>query len=36
MIDLNRSLISLVQAGEITLENARLYSMNPKSLERLM
>ena len=36
MIDLNHSLMSLVQAGEITLENARLYSMNPKSLERLM
>jgi twitching motility protein PilT len=36
MVDLNRSLVAVVQAGEITLENARLNSLNPKSLERLM
>jgi twitching motility protein PilT len=35
MIDMNRSLLELVRAGEITMENAYLYSMNPKSLERL-
>jgi twitching motility protein PilT len=36
MIDLNRYLSELVRAGEITLENAYLYSQNPKSLERLV
>ncbi len=36
MIDLNRSLVGLVQAGLITLENAYLYSMNPKALERIL
>ena len=36
MVDLNRSLISLVQAGEISMENANLNSLNPKALERLM
>lgn len=36
MIDMNRSLAELVRAGEITVENAYLYSMNPKSLERLI
>jgi twitching motility protein PilT len=36
MIDLNRSLISLVQSGEISMENANLNSLNPKALERLM
>ena len=35
MIDMNRSLLELVRAGEITMENAYLYSMNPKALERL-
>ncbi len=35
MIDMNRSLLELVRAGEITIENAYLYSMNPKALERL-
>lgn len=36
MIDMNRSLIELVQKGEITVENAFAYSTNPKGLERLM
>jgi len=36
MIDMNRSLIELVQKGEITVENAFAYSVNPKGLERLM
>lgn len=36
MIDMNRSLIELVRAGEITVENAFAYSTNPKNLERLI
>ncbi len=36
MIDLNHSLIELVRAGEITIENAYLYSFNPKGLERMI
>ena len=36
MIDMNRSLLELVRAGEITMDNAYLYSMNPKALERLL
>jgi twitching motility protein PilT len=36
MIDMNRSLVDLVQRGEITVENAFAYSSNPKGLERLM
>ncbi|MBU0611917.1 PilT/PilU family type 4a pilus ATPase [Patescibacteria group bacterium] len=36
MIDLNRSLLELVRAGEITIESAYQYSLNPKGLERLM
>lgn len=36
MIDMNRSLTELVQRGEITVENAFAYSLNPKALERLM
>lgn len=36
MIDMNRSLAELVRRGEITAENAYLYSPNPKVLERLM
>lgn len=36
MIDLNRSLATLVQGGEITVENAYLYSTNPKTLEKLL
>ncbi|MCR4286286.1 MAG: type IV pilus twitching motility protein PilT, partial [Candidatus Kaiserbacteria bacterium] len=36
MIDMNRSLVDLVQRGEITVENAFAYSVNPKGLERLI
>ncbi len=36
MIDLNRSLLELVRAGEITIENAYQYSLNPKGLERMI
>lgn len=36
MIDMNRSLLELVQKGEITMENAYLNSFNPKALERLI
>jgi twitching motility protein PilT len=36
MIDMNRSLVELVQRGEVTVENAFAYSTNPKGLERLM
>ena len=36
MIDMNRSLTELVHKGEITVENAFAYSINPKNLERLM
>lgn len=36
MIDMNRSLARLVQNGEITVENAFTYSVNPKGLERLL
>ncbi len=36
MIDMNRSLAQLVQRGDITVENAFLYSANPKGLERLI
>lgn len=36
MIDMNRSLADLVRKGEVTVENAFAYSINPKGLERLM
>lgn len=36
MIDLNRCLAELVRNGEITAENAFLYSTNPKTLERML
>ncbi|MEK7121033.1 MAG: PilT/PilU family type 4a pilus ATPase [Patescibacteria group bacterium] len=36
MIDLNRSLAELVRAGEVTIENARLHSLNPKILEKMI
>ena len=36
MIDMNRSLVDLVRKGEITQENAMIYSFNPKSLERML
>ena len=36
MIDLNRCLVDLVRAGEITIENAYKYSNNVKTLERII
>ncbi len=36
MIDLNRTLADLVKQGEISIENAHLYSQNTKSLERFL
>ncbi len=36
MVDLNHSLIELVRAGEISMENAYQYSLNPKGLERMV
>lgn len=36
MVDMNRSLADLVRRGEITAENAFLYSLNPKGLEKLI
>lgn len=36
MVDLNHSLMELVRAGEISIENAYQYSLNPKGLERMM
>jgi twitching motility protein PilT len=36
MIDLNRYLGELVKKGEITVENAYLYSSNPKTLEKML
>jgi twitching motility protein PilT len=36
MIDLNHSLIELVRKGEISIENAYQFSLNPKGLERMI
>ncbi len=36
MVDMNRSLLELVEKGEITMETAMQYSLNPKSMEQLM
>ncbi len=36
MIDMNRSLAELVGRGEITVENAYAYSINPKELDKLL
>ncbi len=36
MIDMNRSLAALVSAGEITIENAYMYSTNPKTLDKMI
>ena len=36
MIDLNRSLVELVRAGEISIESAYQFSLNPKALEKLI
>ena len=35
MVDMNRSLIDLVQRGEISMESAYEYAINPKSLEQM-
>lgn len=36
MIDMNRSLVELVRRGEISVENAYAYSLNPKTLEKML
>lgn len=36
MIDMNRSLVELVSRGEISMETAYQYSLNPKGLERML
>ncbi|KKW09573.1 MAG: type IV pili twitching motility protein PilT [Candidatus Zambryskibacteria bacterium RIFCSPHIGHO2_01_FULL_46_30] len=36
MVDLNRHLAGLVRSGEVTIENAFLFSSNPKTLERMI
>ena len=36
MVDLNHSLLELVRAGEISIENAYQYSLNSKGLERML
>lgn len=36
MIDMNHSLLELVRKGEISIENAYQYSLNPKGLERML
>jgi len=36
MVDLNRSLIELIKMGQITIDNAILYSNNPKALRQLI
>jgi len=35
MIDMNRSLIDLVQKGEISMESAYQFAINPKALEQM-
>ena len=36
MIDMNRTLVDLVRAGEITVEDAFAHSTNPKNLEKTL
>ena len=36
MIDMNHSLLELIQRGEISVESAYQYSFNPKALERML
>ena len=36
MIDLNHSLLDLVRSGDITVENAMQYSLNPAGLQRMI
>ncbi len=36
MVDMNRSLVELIERGEISIESAYQYSINPKALERML
>ena len=36
MIDINRSLADLVRSGEISVDSAYQYSLNPKLLDRFL
>lgn len=36
MVDMNRSLAELARSGEITVEDARRFSLNPKVLDKLL
>jgi twitching motility protein PilT len=36
MVDMNRSLVDLVSRGEISMESAYQYSINPKGLDRML
>lgn len=36
MIDMNRCLVELVRKGEVSVETARQFSLNPKVLERML
>jgi twitching motility protein PilT len=36
MIDMNRCLVELVRKGEVSVETAYQYSLNPKVLERML
>ncbi|MBP9701908.1 MAG: PilT/PilU family type 4a pilus ATPase [Candidatus Pacebacteria bacterium] len=36
MVDMNRCLVELVRSGQISVESAYQYSLNPKGLERLI
>jgi len=36
MVDLNHSLMELVRSGEISIETANQYSLNPQGLERMI
>ncbi|HWA32208.1 MAG TPA: PilT/PilU family type 4a pilus ATPase [Candidatus Paceibacterota bacterium] len=36
MVDMNHCLLELVRKGEISIENAYQYSLNPKGLERML
>lgn len=36
MMDMNRCLVNLVQKGEISMESAYQYALNPKTLEQLL
>ncbi|MBL7045231.1 MAG: PilT/PilU family type 4a pilus ATPase [Parcubacteria group bacterium] len=36
MVDMNRSLADFVRRGEITIEDAKIHSLNPKMLEQLI